>query len=100
MGQERPKYHVTDDGKVFVVNDDGTTTKYGRVVKRPPRPIPNFVLWLIAILSLVVAFDLVLCIIGGDIFDYYKICFPCLFLLILVLAGCVIRLNSKNFADK
>lgn len=56
MGQENPKFHVSDDGKVFVVNDDGTTTEYGRVVKRPPRPIPNFVLWLIAILSLVVAF--------------------------------------------
>lgn len=32
MGQENPKYHVSDDGKVFIVNDDGTTTEYGRVV--------------------------------------------------------------------
>lgn len=102
MGQENPKYHVSDDGKVFIVNDDGTTTEYGRVVKRPPRPIQNFVLWLIAILSLVVAFGLVSWLIGeSDIYYNYKgIIIPCLLLLVLVLAGCVIRLNSKILADK
>ena len=61
MGQEQPKYHVTDDGKVFVINDDGTTTKYGRIVpekeevRRPRKPIPRFVWWAVAILVLGVA---------------------------------------------
>lgn len=101
MGQERPKYHVTDEGKVFVVNDDGTTTEYGRVVKRHPRPIPNFVLWLIAIPSLVVAFGLVLWLIDRDVYrDYRGIIIPCLLLLVLILAACLIILNNKIRADK
>lgn len=60
MGQEYPKYHVTDEGKVFVVNDDGSTTEYGRIVpekkkaKRPRKPIPSFVLWIVSIVFLVV----------------------------------------------
>lgn len=61
MGQEQPKYHVTDDGKVFVVNDDGTTTEYGHIVPKyeesmnPHKPIPRFVWWVVAILVLGVA---------------------------------------------
>lgn len=56
MGQEQQKYHVTDDGKIFVINDDGTTTKYGRIVPEyeestnPHKPIPCFVWWIVAIL--------------------------------------------------
>lgn len=29
MGQKPGKYHVTDDGKVFIINEDGTFSVYG-----------------------------------------------------------------------
>lgn len=61
MGQGQPKYHVTDDGKVFVVNEDGTTTEYGQIVPKyeestySRKPIPRFVWWVVVILVLGVA---------------------------------------------
>lgn len=114
MGQEQPEYHVTDEGKVFVVNDDGTSTEYGYVVKYRHMLIPNYVVWFIAILSgVVVVFGSAMSLLSfGRIFDwnsddayytyyynYYYICdtvfTPCLMLLVLILAGCVIRLYRK-----
>lgn len=38
MGQEQPKYHVTDEGKVFVVNDDGSFTDLGNAESRAAKP--------------------------------------------------------------
>ncbi len=120
MGQENPKFHVSDDGKVFVVNDDGTTTEYGRVVpgkeKRPRKPIPCFVLWIVAIVLLTgVSFCSVFkykitwiaeythrCT-ADDVFDsLVPLSWFCigLMLLVIILIGCVIRLNNKIRADK
>lgn len=123
MGQEQPKYHVADDGKVFVVNDDGTSTEYGYVLKRRRMLIPNYVVWFIAILSgVVVVFGSAMSLLSfGRISDWkfddayytyytyyyndayytyyynnYEAVFtPCLMLLVLILAGCVIRLYRK-----
>ncbi len=117
MGQEQPEYHVTDEGKVFVVNDDGTSTEYGYVVKYRRMLIPNYVVWFIAILSgVVVVFGSAMSLLSfGRISDwnsdvaYYDYCTyyynyyynydtvftPCLMLLVLILAGCVIRLYRK-----
>lgn len=100
MGQEYPKYHVTDEGKVFVVNDDGSTTEYGRIVpekkkaKRPRKPIPSFVLWIVSILLLVeVAFFI-------ELYSYISWFCIGLLLLVLILLGCVIRLNNEMRAIK
>lgn len=122
MGQERPKYHVTDDGKVFVVNDDGTTTEYGRIVpekekvKHPRKPIPSFVWWIVSIVFLVVVAYCV--VFRYDIefmikyMDHYTtdaivnslepLSWFCigLMLLVLILLGCVIRLNNEMRAIK
>ncbi len=117
MGQEQPKYHVVDDGKVFVVNDDGTSTEYGYVLKRRRMLIPNYVVWFIAILSgVVVVFGSAMSLLSfgrisdwnSDVayYDYYTYYYnyyynydavftPCLMLLVLILAGCVIRLYRK-----
>lgn len=113
MGQEQPEYHVTDEGKVFVVNDDGTSTEYGYVVKYRHMLIPNYVVWFIAILSgVVVVFGSAMSLLSfGRISDwnsnvdydtYYTYYYiydtvftPCLMLLVLILAGCVIRLYRK-----
>lgn len=105
MGQEYPKYHVTDEGKVFVVNDDGSTTEYGRIVpekkkaKRPRKPIPSFVWWIVSIVfSVEVAFFIE--------FSYFDslgaLSWFCigLMLLVLILLGCVIRLNNEMRAIK
>lgn len=126
MGQERPKYHVTDEGKVFVVNDDGTTTEYGRVVpekrkeKRPRKPIPCIVWWIVAIVFLIVVsfgvtFQYKLARIAEYPFDPFEIravyiifdslvplswLYIGLMLLVLILIGCVIRLNNKMRAIK
>lgn len=123
MGQEYPKYHVTDEGKVFVVNDDGSTTEYGRIVpekkkaKRPRKPIPSFVLWIVSIVLLVgvaycVAFRYKIefvFVYRGDYFTTDLIvdsleplswfCIA-LMLLVLILLGCVIRLNNEMRAIK
>ncbi len=121
MGQEYPKYHVTDEGKVFVVNDDGSTTEYGRIVpekkkaKRPRKPIPSFVLWIVSIVFLVVVAYCV--VFRYDIefmikyMDHYTaaivnslepLSWFCigLMLLVLILLGCVIRLNNEMRAIK
>lgn len=121
MGQERPKYHVTDDGKVFVVNDDGTTTEYGRIVpekekaKHPRKPIPSFVWWIVSIALLVgVAFCIefiyrIAIMVETHEFDTLVIVYPLrplswfcigLMLLVLILLGCVIRLNNEMRAIK
>lgn len=122
MGQEYPKYHVTDEGKVFVVNDDGSTTEYGRIVpekkkaKRPRKPIPSFGLWIVSIVFLVVVAYCV--VFRYDIefmikyMDHYTtdaivnslepLSWFCigLMLLVLILLGCVIRLNNEMRAIK
>lgn len=122
MGQENPKFHVSDDGKVFVVNDDGTATEYGRVVpkkkkeKHPRKPIPCIVWWIVAIVLLAgVSFCSVFnyqirwiaeytyrCT-ANDIFNsLVPLSWFCigLLLLVLILIGCVIRLNNKMRAIK
>lgn len=123
MGQEQPKYHVTDDGKVFVINEDGTTTKYGRIVpekeevRRPRKPIPCIVWWIVAIILIAggVALFILVCEYNGfgnpHDFDWLTDkflgclrplgCFCIgLMLLVLILIGCVIRLNNKMRAIK
>lgn len=124
MGQEYPKYHVTDEGKVFVVNDDGSTTEYGRIVpekkkaKRPRKPIPSFVLWIVSIVFLVVVaycvvfrYDIEFMIKYMDHYHYTTdaivnslepLSWFCigLMLLVLILLGCVIRLNNEMRAIK
>lgn len=121
MGQENPKFHVSDDGKVFVVNDDGTTTEYGRIVpekekvKHPRKPIPSFVWWIVSIVLLVgvaycVAFRYKIEFMIEYCDDYtYRIvdsleplswfCIA-LMMLVLILLGCVIRLNNEMRAIK
>ncbi len=122
MGQENPKYHVSDDGKVFIVNDDGTTTEYGRVVpekrkeKRPRKPIPCIVWRIVAIVFLIVVsfgvtFQYKLARIAECPFEIraeytFDSLVPLswlyigLMLLVLILIGCVIRLNNKMRAIK
>ncbi len=128
MGQGQPKYHVTDDGKVFVINEDGTTTKYGRIVsekeevRHPRKPIPCIVWWIVAII--LIAGGVALFILVGEYNGFYTPsyhkdaycnsvavsflgclrplgCFCIgLMLLVLILIGCVIRLNNKMRAIK
>lgn len=122
MGQERPKYHVTDDGKVFFVNADGTTTKYGRIVpemeeaRRPRKPIPCFVWWIVAILLLVggaycgtFRYKIAWIIeyqdryrTGSIVDSLESLSWFCigLLLLTLILFVCVIRLNNKMRVNK
>lgn len=121
MGQENPKYHVSDDGKVFIVNDDGTTTEYGRVVpekrkeKRPRKPIPCIIWWIVTIVFLiVVSFGVTFQYKLAWIVKYHRyradyifdslvpLSWFCigLMLLVLILIGCVIRLNNKMRAIK
>ena len=118
MGQEQPKYHVTDDGKVFVVNEDGTTTKYGHIVpekeevRRLRKPIPCIVWWIVAIVLIAGGFALFILVGEYNGFGYPDDidwltakflgclrplgCFCIgLMLLVLILIGCVIRLNNK-----
>ena len=82
MGQLPNKYHVTDDGKVFVINPDGSTSEYGYIQqdgrrKRRPKVTHslNIAIWVIECILLI---GLMTYIIGSwyyieDMVFYYDI---------------------------
>lgn len=60
MGQLPNKYHVTNDGKVFVINPDGSTSECGHIQqdihrKRKPKVTHslNIAMWVVECISLI-----------------------------------------------
>ena len=62
MGQEPNKFHVSDDGKVYIINPDGTATEYGTVVKsvnqgnKSKRIVSPAIKWIFIVFILGVSF--------------------------------------------
>lgn len=43
MGQQLNKYHISDDGKIYRINDDGSFTSVGNFDEIEKKPLDNTV---------------------------------------------------------